>query len=282
MSDPRFYVPVIPSDSSVQLSSEDARHAHSVLRLRVGDRVKLFDGRGMEASAVIDSNGKSNVSVSVSRLEEVSRDLAGNLELIVSLPKGDRQKQLVDMLVQLGVHALTPLICQRSVAQPTTNAIERLQRMVIESSKQCGRNRLMRIRPAVTLGDLVAQTKHTQTALNQAASSENLSDQSIAETETAIPAGLSAADATGPLRLFAHPYGSRVSLLEMFRRPFETRISSAQIAIGPEGGFSADEVLQLVSDGWQQVYLGERILRIETAAIMVAATWAAWNDEVGS
>jgi len=247
MAHPRFFVPDLSTNRLVDLSPEDARHALNVLRLKIGDDVTLFDGRGLEAIGQITECRKAQVEIGIASPQEISRELSGHLQLFVSLPKGDRQKQLVEILVPLGVHSLTPLICQRSVAQPTENAMDRLRRMVIESCKQCGRNQLMSIQPSITLQDLASPNR------------------------TATPQACS-------LRCFAHPYGKAISLLTAFQGQPPKSSTSACVLVGPEGGLTDSEVQHLVGAGWQQVHLGARILRIETAAIAVAATWAAWQE----
>lgn len=244
MSIPRFFVEDLPPSGPVQLSAEDARHAQSVLRLKLGDSLQLFDGQGNQAQAVIVASSKSAVQADVQHLEQLSRELTGNLNLMVALPKGDRQKVLVDLLVQLGASQLTPLESYRGVAQPTDNAIQRLERSVIESSKQCGRNMLMRVNPPVSIESLC----------DLKSSSQDLDD----------------------LRLFAHPYGTRVPLLAAFERNLSLdQPHSATVLVGPEGGFTDQECEKLNSAGWTQVCLGDRILRVEAAAAMIAATWAA-------
>ncbi|MFO0940384.1 MAG: RsmE family RNA methyltransferase [Pirellulales bacterium] len=244
MSIPRFFVEVLPASGPVQLSSEDARHAQSVLRLKAGDEIQLFDGKGNQAQAQIVGVSKSKVQVEVQKLERISRELPHNLNVMVALPKGDRQKVLVDLLVQLGASQLTPLESYRGVAQPTDNAIQRLERSVIESSKQCGRNLLMQVIPPLSV--------------------ESLCDSK------------SSSQQFDGLRLFAHPYGARIPLLAALERSFETdQPRSATVLIGPEGGFTEQECEKLNAAGWTQVCLGDRILRVEAAAAMIAATWAA-------
>lgn len=272
MSPPRFFLEVFPAQGCVSLSKEDARHAQSVLRLKVGDSLQLFDGHGTQAEASIVRLSKSSVEVDIISSESVSRELSRKLELIVALPKGDRQKVLIDMLVQLGVDRLTPLHCERSVAQPTDNAVERLQRSVIETCKQCGRNQLMHV--------------------NSPTNIEQLEEHPFEATKS-----------IRTLSLFAHPYGDHQPLLELFKRacgdragdskreelrPPSTQLPSTQlpstadarVIIGPEGGLSDVECEQLLRAGWTQVSLGSSILRIETAATMVAATWAALNSSL--
>ena len=245
MALPRFLVPEIATCDRVDLSPENARHAISVLRLRRGDRLTLFNGCGLEAEAEIVECSKTRVTVVLAVTRLICRELSSKLELFVSLPKGDRQKHLVDMLVQLGVHSLTPVVCERSVAKPTVNAVERLHRVVIESSKQCGRNQLMAIRPPIALVDLIGEAHSLQGE---------------------------------PLRLFAHPYGSSTDLSSFFQCASNEPRRPACAVVGPEGGFSADEVQQLHDSQWCQVHLGNRILRVETAAVFISSIWAVWNE----
>jgi 16S rRNA (uracil1498-N3)-methyltransferase len=206
----------------------------------------LFDGRGGEAQAVIEQVTKRSVTVSVLHRSDVDRELPVPLELLVALPKGDRQKTLVDALVQLGVARLTPLECQRGVAQPSDNALVRLQRGVVEASKQCGRNRLLSIQPPISIEPLVTATT------------------------TAVSTPIAS--------FFAHPYGSPRSLASV--EPELEGVQGLRVAIGPEGGFTDSECALFQANGWQPLSLGGRILRIEVAAMMVAAWWAARQSGV--
>ncbi len=242
LSTPRFLVETLPATGNVTLNEAEARHASNVLRLRAGDTVELFDGQGAEAEALIEQIGKRNLTIAIQRRTDVDRELANGIELIVALPKGDRQKTLIDALVQLGVAKLTPLECQRGVAQPSENALQRLERGVIEASKQCGRNRLMEIHQPQSV-DEVARTQLTPKP---------------------------------SLRLFAHPYGESHTLSSPALSASD--LVQAQVVIGPEGGFSDEECDGFRRHGWQQLSLGRRILRIEVAAMKVAAWWAARQE----
>jgi 16S rRNA (uracil1498-N3)-methyltransferase len=235
MSTPRFLVSSLPEMGIVALDESESRHASKVLRLGVGDRVVLFADGGYEADGKIVSVGKRTVDVEIERRTDTNRELAHALHMFVALPKGDRQKSLVDGLVQLGVASLVPLITARGVAQPSGASAARLQRMVVESSKQCGRNQLMTIGEPLSVDQLVP--------------SEDCQ-----------------------LSLFAHPYGD-ASPLGSFNAA-KVNLRPARVAIGPEGGFTDREVEQLRSFSWGQVSLGSRILRVEMAALMAAAWWA--------
>lgn len=256
MSPPRFFHPQLPLQGEVLLDDQEARHASNVLRLARGAECVLFDGRGGEAQGVVAALHKRSLTVSINARTDCNRELARPLELLVALPKGDRQKTLVDGLVQLGVTRLTPLICQRGVAQPTASAVERLQRSVLESSKQCGRNQLLAISPPQTI----------QQAISQAVSQANSQANSQADAANQRPE-------QSELHCVAHPYGIRQSLRELASGQ-AAQASGARIAVGPEGGYSEAEIEQWSQAGWPSIDLGPRILRIEMAALQLAAWWS--------
>ncbi|MFM7738093.1 MAG: RsmE family RNA methyltransferase, partial [Planctomycetota bacterium] len=99
----------------LQLPQAEAHHFLNVLRGKVGDEIGLLDGCGQEATAEVISARKNAVTVRVTELRTVDREPRRKLTLAVSLPKGDRQKVLVEKLTELGVQRLVPLKTQRSV-----------------------------------------------------------------------------------------------------------------------------------------------------------------------
>ena len=212
------------------LTGQEAQHLSKVMRAKVGDELVLFDGSGAEFTARVEKIGRSEVDMAIIEQCEVDRELHFRLVLGVSLPKGDRQRWLVEKLVELGVTEMVPLVTARSVAQPNGNALERLRRAVIEASKQCGRNRLMVVGEASTFNAFLT----------------------------------SAADSD--MRLIAHPPGAHETAA-MWSSPSGNVI----VAIGPEGGFTDEEVVQAEVKHWRKVSLGSRVLRTETAAIAIAS-----------
>lgn len=258
----RFFVNRLAESGIVSLSPEDSRHAATVLRLSAGDVVELFNGSGRLAAGNIAQCSKGQVSVEITQSFQQSTVAEHRLDMIVALPKGDRQRVLVDMLVQLGATSLTPLQCKRSVAQPTRQAIERLQRAVIESCKQSGRNVLMSVRPPVVLESI------------DVLAADYVSEESQEE-------GDAAPTTRNLLRLFAHPHEipkvQSKGLFSLFEQLSSGSPSMIQAVVGPEGGLDASECDWLDTHGWRQVRLGENILRVETAAVMIAATWDAWQ-----
>lgn len=231
----RFFLDQPIAEDEASLGGTEAHHLLHVLRAKPGLEVLLFDGQGTEHLAVVTQVRRTEVVLRVLERRHVDRELAVSLDLAVALPKGDRQRWLVEKTVELGVTRLLPLRTERSVAQPVEQALDRLRRAVVEASKQCARNRLMRIECPRDWQSLLAD--EPRASLNIVAHpGSNTSSEGLINT----------------LRGLAP--GSRVCA-----------------AIGPEGGLTEQELEQALTMGWTAVDLGQRILRVETAAIALAS-----------
>jgi len=236
----RFFVAPPIAGERVVLSGDEARHLTTVMRLQPGDEATLFDGSGQEFTARIETVKRHAVELAIVERRTVSRELKFSLTLAVALPKGDRQKWLVEKATELGVTRLVPLVTERGVAQPVESALERLRRSVIEASKQCGRNRLMEIGNPLAAAELFAE------------------------------------QGGEPFRLIADPAGQPLAAwLQAGSASRAEKRWSVVAAIGPEGGFSPDELAAARAAGWQAISLGDRILRVETAGVAIAAFLAA-------
>ncbi|MEX2140035.1 MAG: 16S rRNA (uracil(1498)-N(3))-methyltransferase [Pirellulales bacterium] len=237
----RYFVETPITGRQARLEGAEAHHLANVMRAKPGQQVTLFDGSGAEFDARIESVGRSTVDLAIVDRSEVDRELARRITLAVALPKGDRQRWLVEKTTELGVARLVPLITSRSVAQPVETALARSRRAVVEASKQCGRNRLMEISQAVAFAEFVRW------------------EADGAERWIAQPSDSKSRGGASPTaRSQAEPGNERRALI---------------VAVGPEGGFTDDEVRAAIDAGFSQLDLGPRILRVETAAIAVAA-WA--------
>lgn len=223
----RYFVEAPITGSTAELVETEAQHLAKVMRAAVGNEVILFDGSGAEFAAKVARIAKSAVTLEILERREISREPRIELTLAVALPKGERQKWLVEKLTELGAARLVPLITERGVAQPVDAAVARLSRAVVEASKQCGRNRLMEIAPP-------------REALEYFA-----------------------AEIVGT-KVIAEPGGETLGALAQ-------EISQLACAVGPEGGFTPAELKAALENKWRLVSLGRSILRIETAAIAVAA-----------
>lgn len=152
----RFYCPPPLAFGEVRLDGTEAHHLLHVLRAKPGMAVVLFDGGGAEFDATVERTERAAVVLRVTGRHEVDREPTVRLVLGVAMPKGDRQRWLVEKATELGVARMVPLVTERGVAQPVGGAIERFRRAVIEAAKQCGRNRLMEIGEPQSIGEFCA------------------------------------------------------------------------------------------------------------------------------
>jgi 16S rRNA (uracil1498-N3)-methyltransferase len=278
----RFYCPTLAgatlSDIAV-LTQEEARHALRVLRLRVGDRVELFDGQGCTAIGVIAAAQRHAVDVRVES-RRVQPPLVPRLVIASALPKGARAADLINQLSQLGVDQFTPLLTQRGVRQSSEHTTPRLQRGALEAAKQCRRDFLLHIGAAQTLDDLLAEIAPRPQAGPDRG--ENPGDPGGNERE-ASP--VNPPHPVDPNPDLGPPRRPRVQLesLALIASPTDDalpwsallpRVSAAShvcVLIGPEGGFTQDEEDTARRHGALPWRLGPFILRIETAAAAAAA-----------
>jgi 16S rRNA (uracil1498-N3)-methyltransferase len=227
----RFHTPESLDAETVQLTGPEAHHLINVLRKQPGDRVELFEGSGFAATAEVVSLSRRSVELRILERSAVVETSQPQVTLATAIPKGDRFRWLVEKATELGIARLIPLQTTRSVVDPRHSKLDKMRQAVIAACKQCGRNRLMEIAVPVTLDELLNRTEHSQS------------------TES-------------PTLLIAHPGGGALSDLPV--------ATSVTVMIGPEGGFTDDEVRLAETHGAKTVSLGEHILRIETAALAAA------------
>ncbi len=223
----RFFLSQTPTEDTARLEGDEARHLARVMRAKTGDTVELFDGQGTSWPATVVSIERNHVDLSLGHKHSERSPDKPAITLAVALPKGDRQKWLIEKITELGTDSLVPLTTTRSVAEPTAAAISRLQRGVIESCKQSGRNRLLQITPPQSLHDLLTTS-------------------------------------SASLKILACPNGNPMQSILL--KPIDTLL----IVIGPEGGFTDEEISTAQAHGFQQMSLCQNILRIETAAVAAA------------
>jgi 16S rRNA (uracil1498-N3)-methyltransferase len=226
----RFFLSQPPHDGRAVLAGDEARHLARVMRCAVGDEVVVFDGRGSSWRARVATIGRDEVGLELGAAATASALPRVPLTLAVALPKGERQKWLVEKLTELGVARLVPLITTRGVAEATPAAVERLARGVIEACKQCGRDTLMEIAPPRSVAEIARDPGHGVTLV-------------VADRD-GLPLEPAAADG----------------------RPIIA-------VVGPEGGLTAEELATVEAAGGRRVSLGPHVLRVETAAIALAARW---------
>src|SRR3990172_898595 len=227
----RFYIDERMSvGGEAYIKGPEARHVKDVLRLKVGDKVVLFDGSGMEFSGEITGIARDQVSVDI--LEGKEGETESPIEIILGqgIPKSDKMDLIVQKSTELGVSKIVPIFTERVVPKSfSPNKLERWRRIAIEACKQSGR---------VTVPEVLEPIRFEEFVKNADIPSLCLIPWEE-EKETSLEKVLPAALISGKVTLI----------------------------VGPEGGLAGPEIELARRGGFTPVSLGKRILRTETVSI---------------
>jgi 16S rRNA (uracil1498-N3)-methyltransferase len=220
------------AQASLELPEAAAHHAARVLRLREGEAVVLFDGRGGEYEATVSMPGRGRVFAATGERRDPMRESPLAMTLVQAVSTSDKMDFTVQKAVELGVAAIQPVFSSRSVVRLSgereAKKLAHWRRIAIAACEQCGRNRIPEVLEPVALD------------------------------RYAIPVGSNAGT-----KILLSPSGSG-RLADLAKGPLT-------LAAGPEAGFSGEEEQWLLSAGFAAVRLGPRILRTETAALAALA-----------
>ncbi|GAC1403754.1 MAG: 16S rRNA (uracil(1498)-N(3))-methyltransferase [Candidatus Velthaea sp.] len=219
----------------VRLPADDARKIATVLRKQTGARIRIVDSAGVAFAATLDVAGKAVHATLDEMLERAQIEGAARIVIAQAIPKGQKMDFIVEKATELGASAIVPLRSSRVVGERTgDHKIERWQRIAKAAAQQSGRLQIPAIAPIADWDSLIATFKEYDRVY--------------------IPWELAAA---APLR-------------DRFEAEARTA-ESILVIVGPEGGFSHDEVARAQAAGASAISLGMRILRTETAALVVLA-----------
>lgn len=233
---PRFFVKRTNEDTAV-ISGTDAHHLRAVLRLRPGDALTAIDENGQAFQAELVSYETETAQVRLLAPETLLREAKLSVYLVQGIAKGEKMDWIIQKAVELGATGIIPLDAARSIvklaAEKGQSRRQRWQRIAAEAAKQCCRLQVPEVFPVTKLSELWTLLPVGCVCL--------LCDEAAAQGE-ALP-GLK-----HELRSLSSP-------------------SAVALFVGPEGGFSREEVLAATAQGARRVSLGPRILRTETAAV---------------
>jgi 16S rRNA (uracil1498-N3)-methyltransferase len=221
------------------LDADAAQHVAKSLRLKAGDSIVVFDGRGGEYEATLTRVERDRVDVKVGAMREAGRESRLAIGLVQGLPEADKMDWIIQKATELGVGWIQPVTCERSVVRLAGERAARREahwrRVAIAAAEQCGRTRVPEVRP--TLGFM---------------------------SWVAVPAEIP--------RWMLDPAAPSIASQPGLPAPME-------LLVGPEGGFSEREREVLAARGAFAVSLGPRVLRTETASIVaLASIHALWGD----
>jgi 16S rRNA (uracil1498-N3)-methyltransferase len=231
------------SGEIIELPHDTGGHLAKVLRARSGDELILFNGDGREFTGAIESVRGSRVSASIGAPRSMDRESPFALTLVQCVPRGDRMDFIVQKATELGIARIVPVLSQRSVVRldqsQSASKQAHWRAVAVSACEQCGRNRV----PAV---EAPQPLLHYLGALS--------------------------AESPGILRLVLEPEQAteahgRVHSID----GGAATLNGATIAIGPEGGFAAEELEAFELSRFRRTGLGPRVLRTETAAIAAIA-----------
>lgn len=230
-------------EGSRRIVGPEAHHVAHVLRVQVGGTGRAFDGEGREADVTVVDVTPDYVDVVVGRVVASTVEAPLHVRLVVAFLKGDKLSSVVRQATEVGVAAVHLVHTRRcDVPRWSETKLARLRRVAAEAAKQSGRA----VVPAITVG----------TAANQ--------ERWDGAVWVAHPGA---------------PVTVRDAVSRLVRDVDDRRTESLTVWTGPEGGFDAHEVEDLVRRGATAVTLGPRILRAETApvaivsAVMLAGGW---------
>lgn len=224
-------------DNNVLITDAAARHLTRVLRLRPGAPVIVLDGEGGAFRARLLGPARGGVAAVIEERIPATGEPEVRITLVQGLPKADKMNYVVQKATEIGVSRIIPLVCDRTVVrlagERAANKRERWRRIAAAAAEQAFRVRAPRILPVMRLDEVLA----------------------------AAPAGA--------LLLFPWEEEKQTPLKTVLRS--RRAASDVYIFIGPEGGFTAAEAETALAHGAHRVTLGPRLLRTETAGVVVAA-----------
>jgi 16S rRNA (uracil1498-N3)-methyltransferase len=223
----------------IALPEDAARHVARVLRLGVGDALRLFNGHGGEFEAIIDSVRREAVCARIGLHHAVERESPLPVVLLQGIARGEKMDLILQKATELGAHSFVPLKMLRSTVRLDEQAARKRQQhwqaVVASACEQSGRNTVPRVWDPVAFEQCLQPAAGLRLLLSPGEEAQPLSKLLV---EAAAPG----------------------------RRP-----DRIELLVGPEGGFDPSETAAALSAGFRSCRLGPRVLRTETAGLAALA-----------
>lgn len=219
----------LAKNQTLSLDRDAAKHLAQVLRMAVGDSLVLFNGKGGEYSAVIEHIAKNQVAVKIVSFQNIELESPLKIHLAQCISRGEKMDLTIQKAVELGVNEITPIISTRCGVKLSDDRWDKKsdhwQKIIISACEQCGRN--------------------TLPVFNQHENLINFIEDSKKNT-------------TSSCFILDHRSEKKLSAIT-------TANHSITLLIGPEGGFTENEIMLATQSNFTPIHLGARILRTETA-----------------
>ncbi len=223
-------------DTYIEIVGTDVNHIKNVLRFKEGDELLISSGDNVDYSCHIAELGDDKIIAAIDSKDDVGKELPSKVYLFQGLPKGDKMEFIIQKMTELGVYSIIPVAMKRSVvkldSKKADSKVKRWNAIAESAAKQSKRS----IIPEVTEVMTFKQALETAAGIDVKLLPYECAD-GMEKTKNIIE-GLHGGESTA-------------------------------IFIGPEGGFDIEELELAKESGWEVITLGKRILRTETAGMML-------------
>lgn len=230
----RFFIdPERISGGGVDIPDDIAGQIRKVLRLKEGEAVQFLDNKGWVYDAEIGYPDPKHVTAFVTGKQPAEGEPACFITLFLSLTQREKFEWILQKCTEAGVSRIVPMLTERTIVRKSADADskqERWKKILKEAAEQCERARIPELLPTVSLKQAVSM------------------------------------GAEADLPIFCYEDERRTTLKNLVE-PKRGNIHSASLMVGPEGGFSAAEAEFIQHNSWSPCTLGDRIYRVETAAM---------------
>lgn len=223
-------------DDEAYFPEDESRHITKVFRHRVGDIIKAFDGQGKEFTLKLEGKREKGIICRILTSKDYCEQKFADISIGIGLLKGNKMDYVIQRLTELGISEIFPVITNRTVrnisAQKEKLRQARWQKITIESSKQCLRHNIPVVREVTGFSDFISNSTDFD------------------------------------LKIILWEEENKVFLKDILKKNVATDKIRVLLFIGPEGGFTLEEVKLAADSGFTSVSLGRRIIRAEGAAIV--------------
>lgn len=234
----KFFTPSsLFEDGHAFIDGDDVKHIFKVLRLSIGDRLVVNNLQGQEFLGEIEESTKQRITVKLLDKLPINNESNLKIALYQGMPKAGKMDLIVQKTTELGISSIIPVITERVdvVLKGEFKKLDRLQRIALEACKQSKRTLIPKVLEPVAFDDVLEELKSYQCIIVPYENQEN--------------------------------YGLKEALKD---KKLEA-INEIAIVIGPEGGFTEEEINKLKDIGADIITLGPRILRTETAGVVMTS-----------
>lgn len=225
----RFFIENKNIDDNIEIIGEEYNHIVNVLRYKTGDNVIICNNTGTDYYATITEINKKSVSLKINKTMLNPNEPKTQVDVFQALVKGEKFELIAQKLTELGVSALYPFTNEYVTVKEGTARLNRLDKISIEASKQCGRAKTLDIKNVLSFKQLIERLK------------------------------------VYDIVVFAYEHANEVFKLESLKKYINKKVA---IVVGSEGGFSEKEIEKISElPNTKIITMGKRILRAETAVI---------------